>query len=127
MDGGLSRHQAAKLFSVGVNSVIRWCQRKRDTGSFSPKPIGGCRGCRIKGADRVWLLARIAAKPDLTLEEMRRELLAERGLSASYGAVWLFCERERFSFKKPCTPRSKIGLTSPKPAPSGANSSRRLM
>ena len=40
------------------------------------------------------------AKPDLTLEEMRRELLAERGLSASYGAVWRFCERERLTFKK---------------------------
>lgn len=100
VDGGLSRHQAAKLFSVGVSSVIRWCQRKRDTGSFSPKPIGGSRGCRIKGADRDWLLARIVAKPDLTLEEMRRELLAERGLSASYGAVWRFCERERLTFKK---------------------------
>src|SRR5882757_9704756 len=80
--GGLSRHQAAKVLSVGVSSVIRWVQSHRATGSVSPKPIGGSRGCRIEGADRDWLLARIAQKPDLTLEEMRRELLAERGLAA---------------------------------------------
>ena len=100
VDGGLSRHQAAKRFSVGVSSVIRWVQAHRRTGSVSPKPVGGSRGCRIEGANRDWLLARIAAKPDLTLEETRRELLAERGLSASYGAVWRFCDRERLSFKK---------------------------
>ena len=100
VDGGLSRHQAAKRFSVGVSSVIRWVQAHRRTGSVSPKPVGGSRSCRIEGANRDWLLARIAAKPDLTLEEMRRELLAERGLSASYGAVWRFCDRERLSFKK---------------------------
>lgn len=128
VDGGLSRHQAAKRFSVGVSSVIRWVQAHRRTGSVSPKPVGGSRGCRIEGANRDWLLARIAAKPDLTLEETRRELLAERGLSASYGAVWRFCDRERLSFKKkPCTPRSKTGLTSPKPGRSGVNSSRRSM
>ena len=100
VDGGLSRHQAAKLFSVGVSSVIGWVQAHRRTGSVSPKPIGGSRGCQIEGADRDWLLAQIAAKPDLTLEEMRRELAVERGLVASYGAVWRFCERERLTFKK---------------------------
>jgi transposase len=100
VDAGMSRHQAAKLFSVGVSSVIRWVQRHRATGSVSPKPIGGSRGYRIEGADRDWLLARIAEQPDLTLEEMRRELLAERELAASHGAVWRFCKREKLTFKK---------------------------
>jgi len=98
--GGMSCHAAAKVFSVGVSSVIRWVQRHRATGSFSPKPIGGNRGFRIDGEDRIWLLARIAEQPDLTLEELRREMLAERGLSASYGAVWRFCDREKLTFKK---------------------------
>jgi len=97
--GGMSRHRAAKAFSVGVSSVVRWVQRHRATGSFSPKPIGGSRGCRIEGADRAWLLARIAAKPDLTLDELRREL-AERGLTVGYGTVWRFCDREKLTFKK---------------------------
>lgn len=99
VDGGMSCRRAAKLFSVGVSSVIRWVQRRRRTGGVSPSPIGGSRGTRIAGADRDWLLARIAAKPDLTLEELRREL-AERGLAVGHGTVWRFCDREKLTFKK---------------------------
>ena len=66
--GGMSCHEVAELFSVGVSSVIRWVQRERETGSVSAKPMGGHRGSRITGADRDWLLARLAAAPDMTLE-----------------------------------------------------------
>jgi len=62
---GLSRHKASKLFSVGVSSVIRWVQQHDQTGSVSPKPMGGSRGTRIEGADREWLSERIKAQPDL--------------------------------------------------------------
>ncbi len=99
VEAGMSRHQAAKVFSVGVSSVIRWVQQKRLTGSVSPKPMGGDRGSRIVGADREWLLARIAVAPDLTLQELRREL-AEQGLAVGYGTVWRFCDREKLTFKK---------------------------
>ena len=99
VDGGLSCRRAAKVFSVGVSSVIRWVQRRRQTGTVSPGPMGGDRGSRIVGADREWLLSRIAAKADLTLEELRREL-AERGLAVGYGTVWRFCDREQLTFKK---------------------------
>jgi putative transposase len=111
VDAGQSRHQVAKLLRVGVSSVIRWVDRQRRTGSFSPRPMGGHRGYRIEGAHRQWLLDRIAAKPDLTLEEMRREL-AERGLVVGYGTVWRFCEREQQTLKKRrSTPRSRIART----------------
>ena len=100
VSGGMSRRAAARLFRVGISSVIRWVDRHRRTGSVSPGRMGGDRGgARIVGADRDWLLSRIAAKPDLTLQEMRREL-AERGLQVGYGTVWRFCDREKLSFKK---------------------------
>jgi len=99
VDGGMSRHKAAKLFSVGVSSVIRWVDRHRRTGRVSAKPMGGHRRPLVSGEHRDWLLARITAQPDLTLEEMRREL-AEQGLNVGYGSVWRFCEREKLSFKK---------------------------
>jgi transposase len=100
VDAGMSRHQVAKLFRVGVSSVIRWVQQHRRTGSVSPKAMGGSRRTRIEGADRAWLLARIAAQPDLTLQELRRELAGHRGLEVGYGTVWRFCDRERLTFKK---------------------------
>jgi transposase len=48
---------------------------------------------------RDWLLARIAAAPDLTVRAVRAELL-ERGIKISYGAVWSFLAAEGLTFKK---------------------------
>lgn len=61
--------------------------------------MGGDRSSRLVGEKRDWLLARLAVAPDLTLEEMRREL-GERGVVVGYGTVWRFFEREKISFKK---------------------------
>lgn len=111
VQAGKSRHQVAKLFQVGVSSVIRWVDRQRRTGSFSPRPMGGNRGYRIEGEHRAWLLERMVAKPDLTLEEIRREL-ADRGLAVGYGTVWRFCEREQLTLKKRrSTPRNRTART----------------
>jgi len=100
VSSGMSRREAAELFQVGASSVIRWAERHKRTGTVAAKPMGGRRPPRIGGADRDWLLARIAAEPDLTLEELRRELAAQRGLEIGYGSVWRFCDREKLSFKK---------------------------
>lgn len=100
VEGGQSRRQAAELFRVGVSSAIRWVQLHRLTGSVRARPMGGRGQPRIVGADREWLLARLAEQPDLTLEEMRQALAEERGLAVGYGTVWRFCQREELTFKK---------------------------
>jgi transposase len=66
---------------------------------------------------RDWLLQRLAAQPDLTLRGLLTEL-AERGIKVSYYAVWHFFEHEGITFKKACTPASRIGPTWPAGAPS---------
>lgn len=48
---------------------------------------------------RDWVLARLAATPDLTLRGLVAEL-AERGVSASYGSVWRLLAAEGLTFKK---------------------------
>ena len=53
-----------------------------------------------------------AEKPDLTLAALLAEL-AERGLVVSYYALWRFLRRGISFKKKPVTPPSRIGLTSP--------------
>jgi len=60
--------------------------------------VGGRRPYALAG-ERAWLLARIAAAPDLTLRAIATEL-AERGIRVSYFAVWHFFEHEGISFKK---------------------------
>jgi transposase len=96
--GGVSCRQAAARFGVGISTAILWMQRYRATGSVAPGQVGGDRRSRLKG-EREWLLARIAEKPDLTLQEVRAELAA-RGLQVGHGTVWRFFAKEGISFKK---------------------------
>jgi len=96
--GGRSRRKTAALFGVSVASVVKWLQRFQTTGSAAAKPMGGRRP-RVLAGERDWLMARIAEKPDLTLRAIMAEL-AERGVVASYGAVWAFFASEGISFKK---------------------------
>ena len=98
VESGLSRRRAASVFGVGIATVISWVRVWRDSGRVAAKPMGGDRNSRLKG-ERAWLLARIAAVPDLTLEEIRAELAA-RGLRVGYGTVWRFFAAEDISFKK---------------------------
>ena len=99
VQGGLSRRQVARVFHLGVATVINWVRRERETGSVAAKPMGGDHRSRLVGELRAWLLGRIAEVPDLTLEELRGEL-KQRGISVGYGTLWRFFEREEITFKK---------------------------
>ena len=98
MSSGLTCRHVAKLFSVSVSSVVKWSQRKRETGSAEAKPVGGARRDALAEAGP-WVLQRIAEKPDITLHALLDEL-ADRGTRVSYGALWRFLKRHRLSFKK---------------------------
>jgi transposase len=98
VDGGLSRRRAASLFALAISTVVEWVRVWRETGSVAAKPMGGDHSSRLKG-ERAWLLGRIEAVPDLTLEEIRREL-KDRGILVGYGTVWRFFAGEGISFKK---------------------------
>ena len=98
---GSSRRSAARRFGVSVATAVRWTQRHRQTGSVKASRMGGRRPYALE-AERDWLLARIAEKPDLTLRALAAEL-AERGVKVSYFAVWHFFEHEGVTFKKKST------------------------
>ena len=88
----------AELFDISVASVVKWSQRARTTGSAAAKPMGGKRPYLLEG-ERDWLLARLAEKPDLTLQALLSEL-GERGIVVSCDTLWRFLKREGISFKK---------------------------
>ena len=75
VEGGLSRRKAAAVFALAASTVVEWVRVWRESGSLCAKPRGGDHNSRLKG-DLAWLLERIAAVPDLTLEELRAELRA---------------------------------------------------
>jgi len=95
---GESCRAVAKAFKVSVASVVKWSQRYRATGSAAAKPMGNRRGSSLKG-ERQWLVARLAAAPNLTLRALVAEL-RERGIVTSYGAVWRIVHVAGVTFKK---------------------------
>lgn len=95
---GKSCYEAAAQFSVSPSSAIKWSRRRRETGSVAAKPVGGRRP-RLLADHRGWLLARMAEKPDLTVQALRDELL-ERGTVVCLDTLWRFLRDEGLSFKK---------------------------
>mgnify|MGYP003403707562 FL=1 len=95
---GAPCRSVAETFGVSPASVVKWSQRFRASGSAAAKPMGGKRPFALAD-QRDWLLARIAAKPDITLRALVAEL-AERGVKVSLYATWHFLEKEGITFKK---------------------------
>lgn len=95
---GESCRKVAETYRVSVASVVKWSQRFRSTGSAAPKRMGGNQP-RSLAPERDWVLARLAASPDLTLRALVVEL-GERGVVTSYGSVWRIVHDAGISFKK---------------------------
>jgi transposase len=95
--GGLSCHQAAAQFGVGISTAINWVRRFRETGSVEPDQIGGYKPKKIVGPYRDWLLQR-CRKADFTLRGLVQEL-AERGLTVDYHTVWDFVREAQLQKK----------------------------
>jgi transposase len=62
---------------------------------------------------REWLLARLGAKPDLTLRALVAEL-EERGVVTSYGSVWRIVHAADITFKKNAV-RNRAGSSRGRP------------
>ena len=95
---GESIRSVATVFGVAPSTVSKWTERLRSTGSVGPAKFGGHRR-PILEPHRAWIHARLAEKPELTLEGLRAELAAI-GIKASYGAVRKFVHDAGLSFKK---------------------------
>src|SRR5258708_21558195 len=79
---GLSRHEAASRFGVGVSTAINWVRRFRETGSVAPGQMGGHKPKAIRGEHEVWLRNRLRER-DFTL----RELVGEHRRTRSQGRL----------------------------------------
>ncbi len=97
-EGGMAARAAGRLFGVSESVAIKWVDRWRRTGSVSAKRMGGYKRSPLEDHATV-VLALLAARPDLTVEEIRSELRA-RGISTGHGSVRRFFKRHGISFKK---------------------------
>lgn len=96
---GMSRRQAAARFQVGVSSAIRWVSLKTETGGIGQRPRGGRPRSPLE-PHTDWLLALIAGENDLTLAQIGRRLLDERGVGTNETSIRRFFKRNRITVKK---------------------------
>jgi transposase len=110
-DGGVSARAAARRFGIGESTAIRWVSVWRERGEREARRQGHPPGLALD-AEADFLMARIEEQCDLTLEELRRLLRTERGVSVGRTAIWTFLARRELTLKKsPATRRSRIGPT----------------
>ena len=98
--GGLSRNQAAARFKVSVASAVRWVKRFNTTGEISPTPSGGDRRSGRIEAHRDYLLGLIRRRPDITLLEIKEQLIGNCGERFAVSVLWRFFDRHEITFKK---------------------------
>lgn len=97
VETGASRREAAERYGLSPSVVVIWMQRFEETGSVAAKPSGGSTSPLEKHAES--LLALIAERPDMTLDEIV-VVMRKRRIAGSRSAVWRFFARRDISFKK---------------------------
>ena len=99
VEAGDSAREAARVLNIGASTAIRWIERWTTTGSVEAKPGTGHSRSPLE-KHRQWLLYLVAAEPDLTLEEIRARLRAEKRQKTGIGSIWRFYDRHDITFKK---------------------------
>jgi len=99
VEAGESAREAARLLDLGASTAIRWIERWTRTGSVDAMPGTGHSRSPLKQHEQ-WLLELVAAEPDLTLEEIRTRLAAQKKLKAGTTSIWRFYDRHAITFKK---------------------------
>ena len=69
--GNASRETVARRFGVSVGMVKKLLQQRRRLGDLRPQHHRAGRKPKIQAAERLLLRQHLAAKPDLTLAELR--------------------------------------------------------
>ena len=91
-----TQDEVAKRFSVSVSWLKKLLRRRRDCGSFAPKPHGGGWEPKFQGERLEKLKNWVQEKPDATLQE----LLDRSGVPASIMSVQRALQRLGSRFKK---------------------------
>lgn len=99
VEQGHTHTQAARRLCVSIKFVNDMVRLKRESGSLEPKPQGNPgRGKLMEVKD--WVRDRIAAEPDLTIDELTAELGSEHGLQVHRSSVGRLLHRLGLSHKK---------------------------
>lgn len=100
VEEGHSHRAAAARFRVSVKFVNDMVILKRATGGLVPRAQGSGGGHGKLVSLRDWITARVAKKPDLTLNDLVSELADHHGISIHRVSVWRFLRGLGLTHKK---------------------------
>jgi len=122
-DEGVPVGRIATMFRVSVSYVSKVLSRRHDSGEVAARPQR-CHLLPKLSALHEAIRAEVAARPDVTLAELRRWLGETHQVRASEGLMHATLLRLGLTLKKSrSAPLSRTGRTSRRPAPSGATAS----
>jgi transposase len=114
--GDATRETVAARFRVSLGMVKKLLQQRRRLGEIGPQHHRAGRKRRIVATHRAQLRRELAAKPDLTLAELR----TAAGLNCTLPAIHYVLADMGLTFKKRRSGRrSRIGRTLSAPADAG--------
>ena len=99
-DRGESTKIVSDRFGVCPAWVRRLKQRRRECGEIAPRDSGGDRRGKFRGMALERLGKRVAAQPDLTLEQLCEWASHELGIDCSVMAVCRALKQVGLTFKK---------------------------
>src|SRR2546421_465079 len=103
-----SSTEVAERFACSESWVRRLIQRQRETGSLAPRPPQLPNNFKLDKSELGELGQLIAARPDMTLEELAAALSKKVSVSTVHRAT----KKLKLTFKKsPSTPPSRTGRT----------------
>ena len=97
-DAGKGTHSVALQFDVSESWVRRIKQQRRETGQVAPKQAAPRQPAWHAWKD--WLLAKLAAEPDIYLRELQADLKAERDIEVCLTTICNACRELEQSRKK---------------------------
>lgn len=99
VEEGHSRREAAARFKTSASSAVNVMKRWRETGSVEPRPRGGFRHGKLK-PHREFILGIVEERPDITMPELAKELLAAKGVAIDPSNLSKFLIGCGLSYKK---------------------------
>ena len=100
VDEGHSHRAAARHFRVSPRFVNNLIILRRETGTLEAKKQGHRGNWSKLNPFEAWVRKRLKEQPDLTLNELRIELLTKKGVSVQTSSIFYWLRRLGLSHKK---------------------------
>lgn len=99
VEQGKTHTETAQRLCVSIKFVNDMVRLRRETGTLEPRPQGNPGRGKLSGL-KGWIRSRIAAQPDLTIDELTAELAAVHELTVHRSSVGRLLHRLGLSHKK---------------------------